>query len=239
MSTLKLRGYYPTGENNKGKESLSDAVLKRIAARCPNLQVLHLLDCHTKNISFESLPSSIVCLEMVNCVLELDWMNGKGKHLPKLEHLNLDSSWWVDDSLMIDISEWRNLKYLSISKCYMVSNEGVEIIADNLHELEYLNICGTNIDDEAVVDITQDLKKLRQLCISYCHGVSDEGIVQIATQLPVLNKLDISHCVRVTMRGLEALIGGSIRELVAVGFTELSNKDKRALKRSFAVTHFR
>ncbi|BFZ17158.1 hypothetical protein BsWGS_20197 [Bradybaena similaris] len=237
MSTLKLRCYNHIGGCNKGKKSLSDAVLKRIAARCPNLQVLHLKDCDTKNISFKSVPTSIVCLEMVNCILKPGWMTDKQKHLPKLEHLSLDKSFWVQDSDMIDISAWRNLKYLSISISYVRITVVIKI-ANNLHELEYLNICRTDIDDDVVYHIAQHLKKLRQLCLAQNYRVSDEGVIQIATGLPVLNKLDISHCDLVTMRGLETLIGGSIRELVVVGLTQLSENHKQVLKRSFAVTRF-
>ncbi|BFZ17156.1 hypothetical protein BsWGS_20195 [Bradybaena similaris] len=238
MSTLKIRGYDPIDGDNQGKESLSDAVLKRIAARCPNLQVLHLMDCTPNNISFESLPKSIVCLKMVHCILMSRWMTDKEEHMPKLEHLNLDNSLWSKDS-RIDVSVLRNLKYLSISTCYGVGNIGVTMIANNFSELEYLNIGMADINDDAVYHMTMHLKKLRQLCLAKCHRITDEGVVEIATGLPVLNKLDISHCHLVTMRGLIALIGGSIRELVVVGLIQLSNKDKRALKRGFAVTRLR
>ncbi|BFZ17157.1 hypothetical protein BsWGS_20196 [Bradybaena similaris] len=95
MSTLKIRGHDHLGVSNRGKEALSDAVLKSIAARCPNLQVLHLKDCNTQAFSFESLPTSIVGLEMVHCLLKPGWMTDKQKHLPKLEHLSLDNSEWV------------------------------------------------------------------------------------------------------------------------------------------------
>ncbi|BFZ16337.1 hypothetical protein BsWGS_19376 [Bradybaena similaris] len=238
MSVLKLRGYDPLDGDHKRKKSLSDAVLKKIAACCPNLQVLHLKNCRTETIKFESLPTSIVCLEIVDCYLVPGWMADKQKHLPKLEHLNLDYSDCFDDVDMCYICDWSNLKYLSMINDF-VGNEGVITIANNLCELEYLNICWTDIDDDAVYHITQHLKKLRQLCLAECCRVTDKGIVEIATGLPMLDRLDISHCCLVTMRGLETLFDGSIRELIAVGLTELSNKDKRALKRSFAVTRFR
>ncbi|BFZ17163.1 hypothetical protein BsWGS_20202 [Bradybaena similaris] len=239
MSTLKIRGYDHLGGFNKGKESISEAVLKRIAARCPNLQVLHLMDCDTKTISFESLPTSIVGLEMVHCLWKPGWMTDKQNHLPKLEHLSLDRSVLVQASDMEDICVWRNLKYLSISTFLYEGNSCVTTIATNLKELEYLNICGTDIDDDAVYHIAQHLKKLKYLCLGECFSVTDNGVAQIATGLPLLNKLDISHCCHVTMRGLETLFGGSIRELVVVGLTDLSEKEKKELKKCFAVTQFR
>ncbi|BFZ16902.1 hypothetical protein BsWGS_19941 [Bradybaena similaris] len=243
MSTLKLRGYDPIDGciafkwDEDQDESLSDAVLKGIAARCPNLQVLHLQDCHTKNISFKSLPTSIVCLEMVHCFFKRRWIAGKQNHLPKLQHLKLDNSLKVEDALIIDISVWRNLKYLSISKS-CVGNVSVKTIANNLFELEYLNICGTEIEDDAVYHIAQHLKKLRQLCLAKCHRVTDNGLVKIATGLPVLNKLDISYCRQITMRGLRTLFGGSIRELIVVGLF-MSYNEKLALKMGFDVIRFR
>ncbi|BFZ17161.1 hypothetical protein BsWGS_20200 [Bradybaena similaris] len=239
MTTLKIRGYDHIGGSNKGNESLSDYVLKKIAARCPNLQVVHLLDCDTNNISFESLPSSIVGLEMVHCLWKPRWMMNKQKRVPKLEHLSLERSVLVQASDIEDICVWRSLKYLSISTFLYEGNSCVIKIANNLFELEYLNICGTDIDDDAVYHIAQHLKKLKHLCLTECFSVTDNGVVQIAMGLPLLNKLDISHCCHVTMRGLETLFGGSIRELVVVGLNDLSEEEKQELKRCFAVTRFR
>ncbi|BFZ16338.1 hypothetical protein BsWGS_19377 [Bradybaena similaris] len=237
MSTLKLRGFYHNGGGLTPKESLSNAVLKRIAACCPNLQVLHLKNCRTENISFKSLPTSIVCLEIVNCYLVPGWMAFKQKHLPKLEHLNLDRSECFDDADMCYIIDWRNLKYLSITNCDGVGNDGIITIANYLYELEYLSICLFDINDDAVYHIAQHLKKLRQLCLAECIEVTDKGIVEIARGLPMLDRLDISYC-QVTMRGLKTLFGSNIRELIAVGLTELSNNEKQALKMHFAVTRF-
>ncbi|BFZ17166.1 hypothetical protein BsWGS_20205 [Bradybaena similaris] len=240
MSTLKIRGYYHIVGSNKGKRSLSDAVLKRIAARCPNLQVLHLEDYDTKKISFDSLPKSIVCLEMVECTLKSRLMTHKLKHLPKLEHLKLDICDWFSDSVMIDISAWRNLKHLFIGGSgFQPTNSGVITIANNLCELEYLYICFTIIDDYAVYHITQNLKKLKELCLVHCRMVTDNSVVKIATGLPLLNKLDMSHSCLVTMKGLKTLFGRNIRELIVVGLTDLSQKEKQALRRRFAVTRFR
>ncbi|BFZ17162.1 hypothetical protein BsWGS_20201 [Bradybaena similaris] len=244
MSTLKLRCIDHIIEDPDGrydrKKSLSDAVLKSIAARCPNLEVLHIHHCHTKNFTFESLPTSIVYLEIAHCMLKLTWMTDKQKHLPILEHLKLINCYWVRDSVVLDISVWRNLKHLSIrNSAALVTISGFITIAINLHELEYLNLCNTYVDDYAVYHVTQNLKKLKELCLAKCHMVTDKGVVKIAMGLPVLNKLDISHCWRVTMKALKTLFGGSIRELVVVGLFNLSEEEKQALKRGFAVTRFR
>ncbi|BFZ00298.1 hypothetical protein BsWGS_03337 [Bradybaena similaris] len=245
MSTLKLRGNYLKGDRNKEWEPLSDAVLKMIAARCPHLQMLHLNNCNTYYFAFESLPTSIVCLEMFNCILKPKWMTDKQKHLPKLEHLNLteehlnsNNFGWVPVYVMEAISVWTNLKYLTTSGNLLVTDSSIKTIANNLFELEYLNISNTFIYDDAVCHIAQHLKKLRELCLADCQGVTDCSLFEIAAGLPVLNKLDISYCCQVTMRGLTALIGCSIRELIFLGLTGLSKKEKQALKLGFAVSRF-
>lgn len=209
-------------------------MLKECAARCPNLQLLHINDCKTSNISFDSLPSSITHLEIVHTVWQPRWMKDKQMHLPNLEHLCLDMSVRVDDFDMEDIGAWKKLKYLSLSKCYRVGTAGISTVARNCSELQSLNLCGTNIKDQAVHDIAEYLPNLKELCIAKCITITDDSCFSIARELQGLKKLDISYCECVTMAGLKALFISKLTALTVVRLGRLSEEEIHTLKSGFS-----
>ncbi|CAG5117234.1 unnamed protein product [Candidula unifasciata] len=233
LSSIKIRGYTRADGRKKRKASLSDPMLKELAARCPNLQLLHLHDCRTNNISFACLPPSITCLQMVSSIWQPRWMKDKQNHLKKLEHLTLDNSVRVDAFDLEDIAFWKNLKRLSLMGCYRVGTSGVKTISDNLTELELLNLSGTHIDDLAVHHIAHHLKKLKQLYLARCISISNGALATIAEGLPLLKKLDISYCRYITMVGLESLFGIKLSVLIIGGMDRLSEEDIQTLKRGF------
>ncbi|CAG5117233.1 unnamed protein product [Candidula unifasciata] len=205
LLTLKMQGIVYAENSTREKSSLSEALLQELSARCPKLRLLHVQKCKISSISFEWLPSSITCLEMVDAFWQPRWMKDKQKHLPKLEHLTLDNSEMVSDCDLEDVAVWKDLKLLSLKGCERVGTAGVITISKHLSELEFLNISSTDIREVAVHYIAQHLKKLKELILARCTSVTDRAVAIIAAGLPVLNKLDISFCEFVTMRGLEPL----------------------------------
>ncbi|CAG5117235.1 unnamed protein product [Candidula unifasciata] len=232
LLTMKIRGHVLAGDHKSWRAPLSDAMLKNLAARCPNLQLLHLHDCGTSNISFASLPPSITCLKIVSSFWQPRWMKDKQKHLAKLEHLTLKSV-QVDAYDLEDIAFWKSLKCLSLMGCYRLGTSGVKTIADHLTELELLNLSGTHIDDLAVHHIAACLTKLKELSLAKCPSVSNGALATIAEGLPVLNKLDISYCPRITMIGLESLFISKLSVLIVERLKRLSETEIQTLKSGF------
>ncbi|CAG5117236.1 unnamed protein product [Candidula unifasciata] len=233
LLTMKIQGYAQAGNHKRWRALLSDSMLKELAACCPNLWLLHLHDCRTNNLSFESLPPSITCLKIVSTIWRPRWIKDKQKHLAKLEHLTLDKSVRVDAYDLEDIAFWKNLKRLSLMGCSRIGKTHVETFAYNFTELELLNLSGTNINHSALHDIAHYLKKLKELYLAGIQSVNDEIVACIAEGLPVLNKLDLSYCEFVSLEGLESLCDSRLAVLIFKHFPALSEKDVQGFRTSF------
>ncbi|CAG5130861.1 unnamed protein product [Candidula unifasciata] len=235
LLTLKIWGYAFADDGSEEKPSVSKALLRGLSTRCPNLQLLHLFEHKTSSISFEHLPASITCLEMVNNKWWPRWLKDKQMHLPKLEHLNLDESEHVSDLDLEDIAMFKNLKYLSLYRCCNIGSTGVTTIAENLSELEVLNIGHASVDDLAVYYIALHLKKLKELFLEKCRKLTDIALFSIAEGLLVLDTLDISFCEEITIIGLEFLIDTNLSLLIAKhAWYRYSEEDIQKFKRGFS-----
>ena len=216
------------------KTSMSDSMMKELSTRCPNLTELHLSDCKTENLSFDSLPSSITSLSVVNSTWQPRWLKDKHNHLPNLHTLDLSYTVRVDRFDLHDIALMPNLKHLSLCGCYRIRSSDVEIIAKNLVQLESLDLGSIGIDDLAVHHISRNLVNLKRLTLSG-GDISDSMLATIGSCLHQLCSLDIQQANRVSIFGLKCLC--SLEKLKVINFVRqgnrLSQNEKQYLSEGF------
>ncbi|KAI8786538.1 F-box/LRR-repeat protein 12-like isoform X1 [Biomphalaria glabrata] len=205
LLTFRIKGFAHSDSIKRKKPSLSDAMLKELSIRCPNLTLLELHDCNTDNLTFESLPTTLTSLLITYSTWQPRWLKGHHGHLTKLESLDLSKSVRVDNLDIEDIAKLTNLKELSLSGCYRIDGSNFELIAKNLVRLDKLNISYTGVDELAIHHISRHMKCLQELYISHCPNINDSSLTLVATGLSKLRIIDVTHCEEVTITGLETL----------------------------------
>ncbi|XP_005091874.1 F-box/LRR-repeat protein 12 [Aplysia californica] len=234
LLTMKVKGFAHAASRKRKKMSVSDSMMKELSFRCPNLTVLHLHDCNTENLSFDSLPCSITSLSITSSSWTPRWFKDKHDHLPSMHTLNLTSTIRLDRFDLEDIALMSGLKKLSLCGCYRVRGSDIEVVAKKLVNLESLNLSSTNIDDLGIHHITHNLVNLRELFLDSCEVISDASLASIGVCLTKLYMLDISHADKVTMEGLKALFRlDKLKFVTFVREKKLTQEELQSFKKGF------
>ncbi|KAL0901500.1 hypothetical protein ABMA27_006739 [Loxostege sticticalis] len=135
------------------------------------------------------------------------------KNLTNLEHLNIQRCRAVTDLGIAELKNLNKLKSLNISQCELITKDGIEngICGNENNVLENLDIHSLNLDQTALITISEKLPKLRSLDISYCfNAVTDTSIQVIFKNQTDLQSLKMSHCDKVSDAGLTGM--GKVKE---------------------------
>ena len=216
---------------------MSDAMLKELGNRCPNLWLLQLDDCNTDNISVESLPSSLNSLAVTRSTWQSRWLKDKSQFLPNVENLDLSGSVRVDRFDLQDISQLSNLSRLSLDGCYRLKGPDIEVVVKALPSLISLNVSSTCLDQEAWHHIARHAKKLQEFHVAFCSSLDDSSLVTLTLGLSNLKKIDLSGCAALSIKGLESL--WSLRKLETLIMKQKPNvtsKELDSLKEGFSCT---
>lgn len=205
LLTMKVRGFVESGGPKQKKPSLSDAMLRDLGERCPNIRDLHLHMCNTDNISASNLPSSLTRLVLHGCSWQPRWLKGNEQTLKNVVDLDLSCCCRVDSYDMQDIGSWTNLKSLKLNGLYRLNEKGIQHVAMNLPHLERLELSYTQCTELAVHHISRHLKNLRHLNMSNCSLLNDSAVETLSSGLDKLEYLDLKSNSRLTLSGLSTL----------------------------------
>ncbi|XP_035268551.1 F-box/LRR-repeat protein 7-like isoform X1 [Anguilla anguilla] len=197
-----------------GCRRLSDRGLYAVAQCCPELRRLEVAGCY--NISNEAV------FEVVS-------------RCPNLEHLDLSGCSKVNCiSLTREVSlklspmhgQQVSIRYLDMTDCFALEDEGLHTIAAHCTQLThlYLRRC-VRLTDEALRYLVLYCPGLRELSVSDCRFVSDFGLREIAKLEGRLRYLSVAHCGRITDVGVRyvAKYCGRLRYLNARGCEGLTD----------------
>jgi len=107
--------------------------------------------------------------------------------LPQLRRLN--------GSLILETS-------LSKANAGIVNARGwIGAVLPGCPQLQHLDLCGLNVDDEIIVAAARHLPNLRHFGVR-SGRVEDRGVIAVATHCPKLEHLDVGDCYLVTHRGI-------------------------------------
>ncbi|XP_038066396.1 F-box/LRR-repeat protein 12-like [Patiria miniata] len=162
LRTLHLRGFVFT--SNETARCLTDAILKDIRRRCPNIVELHVDEANLTSVDSGHLPPTLLALVLNRCITRPGWFQAgvaKGR-LDRLRILNLKRSKEICDGDLEDLAFLRNvgkLECLNIAYCHRVARRGFRSLAELINLWE-LDVSGTNIEDQDFDVITNKLRKL-------------------------------------------------------------------------------
>uniref|UniRef100_A0A1E1W7Q5 F-box domain-containing protein n=2 Tax=Pectinophora gossypiella TaxID=13191 RepID=A0A1E1W7Q5_PECGO len=130
------------------------------------------------------------------------------KDLVNLEHLNIQRCRAVTDLGVAELHKLKKLKSLNISECELITKDGLEkgVCSEVNEVMEELDIHSLNLDQTALVMISEKLPKLRSLDVSFCfNAVTDTSIQVVFKNQVFLHTLKMSHCDKVSDAGLTGM----------------------------------
>uniref|UniRef100_A0A671NCU8 F-box and leucine-rich repeat protein 7 n=1 Tax=Sinocyclocheilus anshuiensis TaxID=1608454 RepID=A0A671NCU8_9TELE len=174
-----------------GCQRLTDRGLYTVAQCSPELRRLEVAGCY--NVSNEAV------FEVVS-------------RCPNLEHLDVSGCSKVTCiSLTRDVSfklsplhgQQISIRYLDMTDCFALEDEGLHTIAAHCTQLThlYLRRC-VRLTDEGLRFLVIYCPSVRELSVSDCRFISDFGLREIAKLEGRLRYLSIAHCGRITDVGV-------------------------------------
>nr|XP_014990041.2 dynein regulatory complex subunit 6 isoform X5 [Macaca mulatta] len=205
LSTCKLRKI-----RFEGNKRVTDASFKYIDKNYPNLSHIYMADC--KGITDSSLRSlsplrQLTVLNLANCVRIGDmglrqFLDGPASI--RIRELNLSNCVRLSDVSVMKLSErCPNLNYLSLRNCDHLTAQGIGYIV-NIFSLVSIDLSGTDISNEGL-NVLSKHKKLKELSVSECYGITDVGIQAFCKSSLILEHLDVSYCSQLSDMIIKAL----------------------------------
>lgn len=183
LSTVARSCRYLSSLKIESCHLVTEKSLTMLGEGCHFLQELDLTDCSVNNTGLESLS-----------------------HCSELITLKLGFCPNVSDEGIIHIgAHCSNLQELDLYRCTGVGDTGIGAISNGCPRLKSLNLsyC-THVSDDALKSISQ-LRKLHNLEIRGCSGISSAGLSAIALGCKRIAELDIKRCYRVDDAGILAI----------------------------------
>lgn len=134
----------------------------------------------------------------------------------------------VDDSIISQLSSFKNLKVLGISDTDITKEGVVEIL--NSIKLQNIELDKLDIDDSVLSVISENQKQLEKLQIQYCNQITDNGIENLK-DIKGLLVLDITGCYLVTDKSMKTIADNfSLFQLLVAGDSLISDTGVGYLK---------
>ncbi|KAM9263994.1 F-box/LRR-repeat protein 12 [Morus bassanus] len=168
---------------SSGKRRLfSPALLAALGKRCPQLHRLCLAEIDLRPIPYESIPASLMALELSYCEIPAAWFSSSTvRALTQLKHLVIHKVPAFSNYHLLNISSRSHLQMLSLSGTYRVTDAGIQAAAPHLEELEHLVLHDCHISDSAMDSVGRHMKHLRFLKIRSAYPLTDAGLACLAT----------------------------------------------------------
>jgi F-box and leucine-rich repeat protein 14 len=197
--------------------------LKEVVISIPNLESLNLSGCY--NLSdvnlthaFATELPNLKTLDLSLCKQITDSSLGRIAHTTKnLEVLELGGCCNFTNTGLLLIS-WglKKLKVLNLRSCWHVSDLGIGHIAGMSKEtaegnlqLEHLGLQDLQrLSDESLRYISEGLKSLKSVNLSFCVSVSDNGLKSLSSMFE-LKKINLRSCDNISDIGLSYLSEGA------------------------------
>ncbi|XP_053633779.1 F-box/LRR-repeat protein 20 isoform X2 [Cherax quadricarinatus] len=126
---------------------------------------------------------------------------------PNIRYLNMEGCQVHSTQCFHIIGGFRQLQYLHLSRCQLLDNAGLTIIARQCNHLEYLNIDGIiHIHDSSVMFLTKKLSHCLKNLFLDGEYLTDASFRSLR-DCSLLQKLEISFCEQMTDDGLSGIYG--------------------------------
>ena len=180
-------------------------------AWCLSLIHLDISDCGLNDRVLVSIVSQTALLQNLylrrNPELTDNGLKWVGAKCPRLKEISVCECQQITNHGIEFLVERlnSNLKYLSMAKCFLVTDKAIKYIALHCPKLRYLNIRGLNQLSDKSMDYLSRCQRLRSLDISKCYLITDAGITVVALNCSALRRLSIRGCSKLTDKSLLTL----------------------------------
>ena len=211
---------------NWNKPSLSDAMLKELQERSPNLRQFGLMELSVANISAANLPPKLHHLSITQSLVPPGWFKPIVAQdlISELCYLDLSNSTKTSNADLKDLCSRKEIQTLKLGGCYRVTEEGLKVVAETLKGLRVLDISETQCTDLALHHISRNLSELTQLDMTKCGKVTDGGVATVAALLKKLEMLKLNGCCKVTDGALQA-VAATLKRLTVLEISDTSCTD--------------
>lgn len=130
----------------------------------------------------------IESLELRHCALSGDQLHHLSNN-PRLQRLMLACCRRIQPQDLFHLHSLPALKVLSVRENALLDNAALKLLAEQLPQLEVLDIgyCGS-IDDEGIAELAR-LQQLNYLSLLGCCRFSEQAVHQLAAKLPALTEI--------------------------------------------------
>jgi hypothetical protein len=175
-------------------------MLTDLRDRCPNLEEIHLKNCNIANLNPKLFPATLVRLTLENCAIQPGLMKDFSEDLPQLSDLNVSGTVRFDDTELSFLCRTNQLKALILNGCYRVTVEGLSKVAQQMTNLERLELEDTGIKNTnqnlelAVHHMARHMTSLKNLNFQGCASLSPTILQNLLSGLKKLQTLNIAFC---------------------------------------------
>ncbi|OAF64468.1 hypothetical protein A3Q56_07819, partial [Intoshia linei] len=129
------------------------------------------------------------------------------KSRPFLLHLNFRGCNKLTIKTFSYLNQCKNIQDLNLSRCLSINDQAIEQICKGCKILIYLNISYTNIGNNSIRSIANNLKNILYLSLSFCRNFDDTSLEYygICSNFYKILYLDIAGCCQITETGLNGL----------------------------------
>lgn len=189
---------------------VSDQGIGHLAMGNQSLEYLGLQDCQRLSDEALKHATGLTSLKSINLSFCVSITDSGLKHLAKMEslrELNLRSCDNISDIGMAYLAEGGSqISSLDVSFCDKIGDQALIHISQGLFHLRSLSLSACQISDEGLERIANTLHDLETLNIGQCSRVTDKGLNTIAEGLTRLKCIDLYGCTRITTIGLERIM---------------------------------
>jgi hypothetical protein len=147
--------------------------LKQLHIYCPNIQYFQLTGLYNfNNLCLAVLAENFINIKEFNIAygsINNSMLSFFIQKNPNLEVLYLYGCQYLTDESLFQIATLKNLTTLNLDMCNKITDEGICYMIKQCTELTSLSLACTNITDNAIIEVTSYLQKIRYLNINYCY----------------------------------------------------------------------
>ncbi|XP_068241936.1 F-box/LRR-repeat protein 2-like isoform X4 [Palaemon carinicauda] len=176
------------GVNDKSVQAICESLTK--------LQVLYLNGCTAvSDIGLAGHGLGQKDVQSTELSLENFGIKEKG-----LQELNLCGCKKITDITLVYAVKFRELRYLNLSHCQGIAQDGIESVARECPSLEILMLVEcAKITDHSILVITHYLKRLKTLDVQNCYQLTDDALDCLSNS-HTLRYLDVSGCIKMSLQ---------------------------------------
>ena len=242
-----------TLELKNGHEGVTDAVVQSIVKHCHNLSELNLSNCgqltdaaftQVNEPSFndeqsqqKGSPSKIFLgskaeAELLSEIKRIQYINSASASatlspvigLRKIKRLEMVNVRITDVTLKLAF-QFDSLRYVNLSLCKFIGDEGFRHLADQNPHIEELIAKQCNLSGETVLHIAEKCPRLRRLDLEACLSITDDSMQKLprfCRKGSNLQFIDLSFCRKVRTATIENVLMAEIPSLRHVGMRGLA-----------------